>query len=291
MQKYKLIVKEEDYFTCRITRYAKLEVIKNIKEKLNKRQEIMFRQSCLGALLDLDYKKFQWAAQVVHHLLLRQIDQPNREELWCLVGGKKLRFSINEYSLITGLLCHGELGDASQIRGDRLREKYFDGKSSISKFDLEKKILDYEGDSNSDCVKLALAYMVESLLMAKAHEKMIDMFTLKLVDNLEAFNQYPWGLQSFNFTIGFLKRAFIERVEKQKKKSEKNPDHLESYHLGGFIFAFQAWAYECICNLNPTFAIKEKDVLPRIINWKVIESGRYTILESAVFKATNVSEN
>ena len=71
MQKYKLIIKEEDYFTCRIMRYAKLEVIKNIKEKLNKRQEIMFHQSCLGALLDLDYKKFQWAAQVVHHLLLR----------------------------------------------------------------------------------------------------------------------------------------------------------------------------------------------------------------------------
>lgn len=104
-------------------------------------------------------------------LLLRQIDQLNREELWCLVGGKKLRFSINEYSLIIGLLCHGELEDASQICGDHLRDKYFDRKSSISKFDFEKKILDYEGDSNSDCVKLALVYMVESLLMAKGATK------------------------------------------------------------------------------------------------------------------------
>ncbi|PON88600.1 Ulp1 protease family, C-terminal catalytic domain containing protein [Trema orientale] len=67
-------------------------------------------------------------------------------------------------------------------------------------------------------------------------------------------------------------------------KTRKNTNQTEAYSLGGFIFAFQVWAYECIRNFSPTYAERVRDRIPRILNWNVPEIGKYTTLKSAVFK-------
>ena len=42
-------------------------------------------------------------------------------------------------------------------------------------------------------IKLALLYFLEHVLFGKEWKILIDMEWVALVDNLEAFNKYPWG--------------------------------------------------------------------------------------------------
>ena len=42
-------------------------------------------------------------------------------------------------------------------------------------------------------IKLALLYFLEHVLFGKEGKNLIDMEWVALVDNLEAFNKYPWG--------------------------------------------------------------------------------------------------
>ncbi|KAL6315483.1 hypothetical protein AAG906_000777 [Vitis piasezkii] len=61
-----------------------------------------------------------------------------------------------------------------------------------------------------------------------------------LVDNLEAFNKYPWGGICYERTLFGLQRALENRVSKyQDKKKTKGEAAVEAYSLVGFPYAFQ----------------------------------------------------
>ncbi|KAK3185082.1 hypothetical protein Dsin_032368 [Dipteronia sinensis] len=66
-----LLVKVSEHFPAKINSTSSTVLIKQIKEKLTYAQLALFRTTCFGKLLEMHELKF--SGQLVHHLLLRQI--------------------------------------------------------------------------------------------------------------------------------------------------------------------------------------------------------------------------
>ncbi|KAL6312312.1 hypothetical protein AAG906_004963 [Vitis piasezkii] len=102
-----------------------------------------------------------------------------------------------------------------------------------------------------------------------------------LVDNLEAFNKYPWGGICYERTLFGLQRALENRVSKyQDKKKTKGEAAVEAYSLVGFPYAFQVWAYEAIPLIGLKYATRVSERYPRILNWSATSAPRSTEVEN-----------
>ncbi|XP_034676988.1 uncharacterized protein LOC117907533 [Vitis riparia] len=105
-----------------------------------------------------------------------------------------------------------------------------------------------------------------------------------LVDNLEAFNKYPWGGGRgicYERALFGLQRALENRVSKyQDKKKAKGEAAVEAYSLVGFPYAFQVWAYEAIPLIGLKYATHVAESYPRILNWSATSAPRSTEVEN-----------
>ena len=64
---------------------------------------------------------------------MRELKQPKINELWFGVCGKKLKFSIEEFALVSGLKCACDSNNLSfSFEKNRLVEKYFGGLKKIN---------------------------------------------------------------------------------------------------------------------------------------------------------------
>lgn len=196
-------ISKEEYFPGKIACLSHLVAIENIKKKLTEPQLEMFRKSCFGHFLLLPELRF--SAQIVHQLLLRQCETKKDNEIWILLKSKGLRFSKEEFALITGL-SFGPITKCDK-KSLRIRDTYFKGENKVRNDELEKVFLSLgeekkkkknkknkkKGFEDEEVIKLALLYFLEHVLFGKEGKNLIDMEWVALVDNLEAFNKYPWG--------------------------------------------------------------------------------------------------
>ncbi|XP_062096756.1 uncharacterized protein LOC133802459 [Humulus lupulus] len=284
---WSLKINEEDWLKSKIILYSTFDVIQKIKNKLTSKQLEMFRKTCFGHFLDAN--AFQFSGQIVHHILLREVEQPNVEEMWFDICGMQLRFSMHEFALITGLKCF-ECPKVSrvEISGNRFLEKYFPRKK-VSRELVDKVFDDYDGSNDEDCVKLAQLHLLENMLLAKEKQKLVDLEHIRLLDFPEIFNNYPWGRVCYSYTLGYLQRALANRVPKFKERQRRNPSHhCETYHLAGFPFALQVWAYESIPALGKLFAEKKGSNMPRILNWGETQQPNWKMIQKSVFARDEV---
>ncbi|KAF3438254.1 hypothetical protein FNV43_RR21015 [Rhamnella rubrinervis] len=80
-------------------------------------------------------------------------------------------------------------------------------------------------------VKLCLLYFLECGILGKESQSTIKLDHFSMVEDLEYFNQYPWGLNSYNATMLSLHKVLSLR------NGELNPS--STYSLCGFQLAFQ----------------------------------------------------
>ena len=84
----------EDRFRGKYLFYNDFKVIKNINSKLSMKEKELFGHTSLGAFLKLP--EFKYQAQLLHHIFLKELVQPNPEEMWFLIGNKCRRFGIDD---------------------------------------------------------------------------------------------------------------------------------------------------------------------------------------------------
>ena len=115
-------------------------MIKNINSKLSAKQKELFVHTSFDPFLKL--LDFKYQAQLLHHLFLNDLVQPNPGEMWFLIGNKRQRFGIGKFTLMTGLSYSGDF-DKSQIRTgvDRFKEFYFKDYEKLTKANLETVFL------------------------------------------------------------------------------------------------------------------------------------------------------
>ncbi|KAI5335205.1 hypothetical protein L3X38_025338 [Prunus dulcis] len=126
---------------------------------------------------------------------------------------------------------------------------------------------------------------------------------LKFAEDLEEFEKYPWGAVCYAKTNASLLRALCvdnQRVKVPKKaaktkKYEKKAKTMATgrpreYHLKGFSFALQIWAYEVFPALAALHLVVHEDnaYIPRILHWRSNTSPRFYKLMSQVFENREV---
>ena len=73
------------------------------------------------------------------------------------------------------------------------------------------------GDDDIDAVKMALLYILHMVLLGNDRRKKVSTDYLQLVDHLDEFNSYPWGVVVWQMTYDSMSQA-SERVCSGRKK-------------------------------------------------------------------------
>ncbi|XP_020424477.1 uncharacterized protein LOC109950329 [Prunus persica] len=260
----KLMIAEEQKFQGKALSLSHTKTtITTIKEKFTEQQLQMFEQSCFGHLLRIEDLK--WTSPIVHGLLLRKADPKTVSQL-------------NGIKFIVG-------------------NKYFANDKTVNLLELEKAFL--ECDDVDDILKLRFVYFAVFVLLGSEKHVHIDMRYLKLAEDLEDFGKYPSGAVCYAKTNASLLRALCadyQRVKvptktaKTKKSGKKRTTTAtgrpREYHLKGFAYALQIWAYEVFSALAALHLVVHEDnaYIPRLLHWRSNSSPRFYELMSQVFE-------
>ncbi|KAI5354950.1 hypothetical protein L3X38_007845 [Prunus dulcis] len=206
-----------------------------IRAKLSAEQLEQFKTSCFGHLLNID--KIQFSGQIVHGVVLRR-----------------------DFCLIT-VLRFGEVPEVSSGESDeiRLQKRYFIDEG-ITCNALEEAFL--RCTEEDDIYKLALVYFAELVVLGRDKHLNINLNYLTLVEDLDAFNRYPWGSVSFDKTQDSLFSAPTKYV--------KSFEYEEGRGKG----KSKIWVYELIPRMADLNYCKVVDptAVPRILRWRTTTS-------------------
>ncbi|GJS07650.1 phospholipase-like protein [Tanacetum coccineum] len=180
---------------------------------------------------------------MIHYLLQHQryVKDPSVHMPFIFdIGPHIIEFGRREFCLITGFVfwecsldhlnggqsafCDRVFPNISNVKGDMLYKIL----NNQSNFD---KLLD------DDVVRLCLLLALDFVFMGYEMRHVIANELLNLVDDLAAWNDFPWG-----------EHMWIE------------------LHHRGFAFAFKIWILEMFPN-SKTWWIQEKNVIPRAVAW------------------------
>ncbi|CAL8167886.1 unnamed protein product [Prunus armeniaca] len=242
---------------------------------------------------------------MVHSLLLRKADPKTVSQvngIKFIIGNKVIQFTAHQFCVVTGLRF-GNLPFIPIATNENcsLKRKYFCNDKIVNLLEIEKAFVDCSDEDN--VFKLGLVYFVVFVLLGCEKHVHIDMRYLKLAEDVEEFVKYPWGSVSYAKTNASLLRALCadyQRVQvpknaaktKKSKKKEKTmaTGRPREYHIKGFAFALQIWAYEVFPALAALhFVVHEENAyIPRILHWRSNTSGRFHELMSQVFENREV---
>ena len=99
--------------------------------------------------------------------------------------------------------------------------------------DLERIFLSRPWGANDiDAVKMALLYILHIVLLGNDRRKKVSTEYLQLVDHLDGFNSYPWGVAVWHMTYDSMSQV-SERVCSERMQE------IRKYNIYGFPFTFQ----------------------------------------------------
>ncbi|XP_059283093.1 uncharacterized protein LOC132036731 isoform X2 [Lycium ferocissimum] len=248
--------------------------------------EDFFRATCFGMYLDLpEDNNVRFQRTIVYGLLKRRIICSKNDEIWINYCGMPVCFGIKEFAIITGLRCHApsrplptvtlkkgamtpkSSKGAKTPKSSKAAKKSKKGKAKVDD-DLDLvdvcgksyKAADFLADLKSETMSrkhkesLCLVWFVNSILWARDVKNNIQLGLIKLSEDHEAFNNYPWGHKSFKLTVEYLSKAL-------------NPN-VKTSNIYGFPWAFMAWAFEAIPHLRSQVRDYSEEVyFPRILRW------------------------
>ncbi|XP_016652625.1 PREDICTED: uncharacterized protein LOC103343679 [Prunus mume] len=268
-----------------------------IRAKLSAEQLEQFKTSCFGHLLNID--KIQFSGQIVHGVVLRRVAGQGVKDLdglSFLIGCDVAQFTRQDFCLISGLRF-GEVPEVSSGESDeiRLQKRYFIDEG-ITCNALEEAFM--RCTEEDDIYKLALVYFAELVVLGRDKHLNINLNYLTLVEDLDAFNRYPWGSVSFDKTQDSLFSAptkYVKSFENEegrgKGKSKvtgtrrrnekgKKDNHGEvqkgDWSFKGFTYAFQNHIHTCFADnkrKKEQVGWKIRTSLVNVVNGKVPACG------------------
>ncbi|XP_055960977.1 uncharacterized protein LOC130015239 [Mercurialis annua] len=247
--------KLEEIPTTRVDHCMKHKVVDKLKSHLTDSQLEMFRATCFGFVLDMPSCNFQ--GQVVHSMLARQFDNAGENEMWFAVGQLKVRFSIEEFAILTGLNCTGEIQKVGFEDGaNHFAEKYFGGLSKLNRQSVAECFACKRWQSDEDAVKIAFLYVLELYFLCALDSNLIEAHHLDVIAS-EDYNSYPWGKEIFYYTLKSFK-------SKDLTKKFKNEGYCR---LLGFPIILQFLFYECFPTVDGKICTLVGNKVPRCLNW------------------------
>ncbi|GJU68158.1 phospholipase-like protein [Tanacetum coccineum] len=145
------------------------------------------------------------------------------------VNGHNLHFERCEFCLVTGFKF-GMVSFCEYMNGDIL----FRNRLFREKIGNDVKIIDV-------------------LALIEDEEK------LRMVNNLDAWNTFPWGEHIWRQLYDSIRNVSSKQKLEHLDGLRKNPNHVPSYSLSGFLFCFQGLYGEYLNKRSAARAAKQKD--------------------------------
>ena len=93
---------------CKVKSFNQMDLVGELKSTFTKNQKELFLSNVFGHFLSMPSICFQ--AQLIHHVLLHDVYSTTEEDdFWFNINGTLVRYSIEEFCLVTGLKCHGDV--------------------------------------------------------------------------------------------------------------------------------------------------------------------------------------
>ncbi|XP_020867822.1 uncharacterized protein At3g43530-like isoform X1 [Arabidopsis lyrata subsp. lyrata] len=248
-------------------------------------------------------------------LVLRTVNMKKKQnELWFVVNGVPIRYSIREHALITGLDCR-KLPDnyeeelEKKFGGDGFINKYFKEGDKISLeavFEKLQSMEEVEGDD--DRLKMAVLYFLGSVINPKKKKSAkIDSFLVNIVSDLELCKSFPWGTFTFIHCIDNIRR-WIKMFKSKPKSSWTIPGFTIAIEVPFFLFFLlccyyfilvlisnfvQILAFECIQPLKSKFRenVDHRDNgCPRMCRSKFKHTGDTGYSLDAIYEAIGTTK-
>ena len=119
-----------------------------------------------------------------------------------------------------------------------------------------------------------------------ANSVKIDPKFFALVDNLDDFNDFPWGMLSWEATRAAICNTF-ENMMSSKRRLLKKSDKVH-YSIASFPHALLFWTYETLPSIAAKFTTKYDQAISRMLSWTTADNVKFDDVMSAF---TAVGEN
>ncbi|GJZ32438.1 phospholipase-like protein, partial [Tanacetum coccineum] len=258
-------------YDCRVTIRSKLKMIPKIKERISssKKRLDIFKNTVFGKWLDLDDTNYDnhLLNYVLHHQrpgLSKSVDS----DILFDIAGHTLLLGRAEFCLVTGFTC-GKVVFPKYLDGgippfvrrlfsNKLKklEKNKDGELVQDKAEkgeaaqpsvtikdlgeLVQKDAKWKKLSADDFVRVCLLYMSELIFRGPEDKKVVPTFMLRLVDDLAAWNDFPWGEYYWEEFHNKVVNLIDIRRKNHIECKKYNPDKLPTYTIHEFAWAFKA---------------------------------------------------
>ncbi|GKD70433.1 phospholipase-like protein [Tanacetum coccineum] len=216
-----------------------------IKEKLNSKRRKLFKTSCFGKWLDLAY--FDHEPHMIDYMLQKQCyvnDAHYDMPLIFYIHGRGLHFGRRKFSLITGLRFR-EVSFSCYSKGDvKFCSRVFPHRvgQNITSLDLIYVIEDEEFFSklsDEDAVRVCLLLSLEVIFMGRKLVHEFDDTLMRLVDNLEAWNAFPWGEHIWIHLYKQMLNVVSNHKAEHLKGLHMSRNYVPTYTLSGFVWSFK----------------------------------------------------
>ncbi|PHU21898.1 hypothetical protein BC332_07005 [Capsicum chinense] len=115
-----------------------------------------------------------------------------------------------------------------------------------------------KGLSKKHKQSLCLVWFEHNVLWARDVNNNISLGLINLSEDLEAFNSYPWGYESFKMTVEYLLTPLMPKT----------------VNLYGFPWTFMAWVFEVIPYLRKQVNYQKEVFCPRILRWLLAKTDK-----------------
>lgn len=202
-----------DRYPCeRVNTYSTVDLLLWVRDALKGKPEMdILMGSCFGGLFQIPTRRLL-AGKVVHSMMTRQLVTMKKYEMWPVFGGNPFRFSLVEFGEVTGLPC-GEFEEGYSIdyKLPETEENYahwdtlFGGNRDATIEDIVALVESDDQIPRDIRLKLCLVVIVDGVLIASLQKPKPTLKYVKLLERLDDFLAFPWGRESFLWTISTLK--------------------------------------------------------------------------------------
>ncbi|KAG7599453.1 hypothetical protein ISN44_As06g036370 [Arabidopsis suecica] len=176
-------------------------------------------------------------------LFLRTACLEKKREVWFIVNGVPIRYSLKEFALMSGLYCH-QYPKSYETKGSmEFVSRIFGPGATIKYQDVEEKFLSMKRSSD-DRLRVAVLYFLSSIIVGKTKTgdkaPTVEKFFQRAVADLDLCETFPWGRYAFDQN---LKDIFyiMEKCEGVDIQSILTPSPAEEQLLKSIMDVERGW--------------------------------------------------
>uniref|UniRef100_A0A0D3APP6 Ubiquitin-like protease family profile domain-containing protein n=1 Tax=Brassica oleracea var. oleracea TaxID=109376 RepID=A0A0D3APP6_BRAOL len=241
----------------KINNCCRMELIRDLKKAMSGEYNDVKIDHVFKHIMVIADNKLGFSRKLVDSFLCKQLITSKMHEKWFVFARTPLRFSLQEYHVVTGLKVSRESSN------DVVTWKY-DGGITLKSI-RKVRLKEVHKWTRIDRMRLIYLCVIMGVVMGRDEKVNIPDMYIKLVIDLDKLWKFHWGLHSYDF--------LLSSIEKARKKLGKK----DIYIFEGFSYAFQIWIMEAIPDFGEICGrqVSGSFVDPRCGNWKGVANVSY----------------